>query len=57
MKTNWKTNGEFLGANNREKMWEQFPDTFVETLLDFFKILKLDISKSWEITFFKSWKS
>ena len=31
-KKSWK-NREFLGAKNREKVWEQFPDTFGEIVL------------------------
>ena len=27
-----ETNGEILGAENREKVWEEFPDTLGETL-------------------------
>ena len=38
MKTKFAKNGEILGANNRENMWEQFPDTFGEnTFFEFFK--------------------
>ena len=35
-----ETNREILGAKSREKMWDQFPDTFGETLFSIFEILK-----------------
>ena len=34
-------NKEILGADNREKMWEQFPDTFGEHLFQVFPILEI----------------
>ena len=48
-----ETNWEIWGANNREKVCEEFPDTFWgNTFFDFFK--------SWNMTFsnsIKSWKN
>ena len=53
MKKQIGKNREQIGAENREKMWEEVPDTFGEKLFfEFFKSWKMTLSKS-----IKSWKN
>ena len=46
MNSKVKQNREILRADNREKVWEEFPDTFGEQFVRVFQILENYFSES-----------